>query len=334
MTVSATHIESLQAFGYTPEEAHFLYLVATHSGYFMARQFLAFTGAHWGKRTTLFWTKLQTNKHARTECFPKHGVVYHLFARKLYRHLGRENLRNRREHEIEYVQRRLAMSDFVLAHLALNYLETEPDKHWYFERMRGIPSHYFPSKTYHGQPNSQPTVRYFVDRFPMFLDASSTPPVVTFSYIQPAEANLTEFVRHLGVYLPLFRELSEFCFLYLARTDSHFDKAREQFESLVTIPLDSNPSDDLLRYFTVRKLWDERQYGLLSEPDLIFRNQARQRFAAPRFEQMYRSWKTGHVPDDQVRGEFQSNGTPHIVHFEARLLKALGAERGESEENR
>ena len=333
MTVSATHIETLQAFGYTPEEAHFLYLVATHSGYFMARQFLAFTGAHWGKRTTLFWTKLQTNKHARTECFPKHGVVYHLFARKLYRHLGRENLRNRREHEIEYVQRRLAMLDFVLAHLALNYLETEPDKHWYFEQMRGIPAHYLPSKTYHGQPNSQPTVRYFVDRFPIYLDASA-PPVVTFSYIQPAEANLTEFVRHLAVYLPLFRELSEFRFLYLARTDSHFDKAREHFESLVTIPLGSNPSDDLLRYFTVRKAWDERLYGLLSEADLIFRNQAKQRFAAPRFEQMYRSWKTGRVADAQVRDEFQSNESRHIIHFETRLLKAIGVERSESEENR
>lgn len=334
MTVSATHIDTLQAFGYTPEEAQFLYLVATHSGYFMARQFLAFTGAHWGKRTTLFWTKLQTNRHARTECFPKHGVVYHVFARKLYRHLGRENLRNRREHEIEYVQRRLAMLDFVLAHLDLNYLETEPDKHWYFEQMRGIPAHYFPSKTYHGQPNSQPTVRCFVDRFPMYLDASSAPPVVTFSYIQPAEVNLTEFVRHLAVYLPLFRELAEFRFLYLARTDSHFEKAREQFDSLVTIPLGSDPSDDLLRYFTVRKTWDERQYGSLTEADLIFRNQARQRFGPPRFEQMYRAWKTGRVADAQVRDEFQNSDSQHIVHFETRLLRAIGVERSEFEETR
>jgi hypothetical protein len=334
MTVTATHIETLEAFGYTPQEAHFLYLVATHSGYFMARQFLGFTGAHWGKRTTLFWTKLQVNKHARIECFPKHGVMYHLFARKLYRHLGRENLRNRREHEIEYVQRRLAMLDFVLAHLDLNYLETEPAKHRYFEQMRGIPSHHFPSKTYHGQTKSQPTVRYFVDRFPMYLEASSPSPVVTFSYVQPAEANLTEFVRHLAMYLPLFRELSEFRFLYLARTDSHFNKAREHFDSLVTIPLGSNPSEDLLRYFAVRKAWDERQYGSLTEADLIFRNQARQRFEASRFEQMYRSWRSGRVTDVQVRDEFQSNETQHTVHFETRLLKAVGTDRNHFEENR
>ena len=334
MTVSPAHIETLQAFGYTPEEAHFLYLVATHSGYFIARQFLAFTGAHWGKRTTLFWTKLQANKHARTECFPKHGVVYHVFARKLYRHLGRENLRNRREHEIQYVQRRLAMLDFVLAHLHLGYLETEPEKRWYFEQLRGIAPHNFPSKTYHGQPQSQPTVRYFVDRFPMYLDTTSSPPVVTFSYIQPAEANLTEFVRHLEVYLSLFRELSAFRFLYLARTASHFDKAREHFESLVTIPLGSNPADDLLRYFGVRKAWDQRQYNSLSEADLIFRNQAKLRFGAPRFEQMYRGWKVGRIADAQVRDEFQGNGTQHSVEFESRLLQAVGVDRPESEEDR
>jgi hypothetical protein len=330
MTVSPAHIETLQSFGYTPQEAHFLYLVATHSGYFMARQFLAFTSAHWGKRTTLFWTKLQSNKHARTECFPQHGVIYHVFARKLYRHLGRENLRNRREHEIAYVQRRLAMLDFVLTHLELDYLETEPEKRVYFERKYGIPVHHFPSKTYHGSPDSQPTVRCFVDRFPMYVDSSSAPPVVTFSYIQPGEANLSEFVRHLEAYLPLFRELSEFRFLYLARTASHFEKARELFDSVVTIPLGSNPADDLLRYFAVR----QRQYDQITEADLIFRNQAKQRFGAPRFEQLYRGWKAGRVDDANVREEFQGDGTVHSVRFASQVLKAVSPAPGESEEKR
>jgi hypothetical protein len=334
MTISRAHTETLQSFGYTPQESHFLYLVATHSGYFMARQFLAFTGAHWGKRTTLFWTKLQSNKHGRTECFPQHGVIYHVFARKLYRHLGRENLRNRREHEIAYVERRLAMLDFVLSHLDLDYLETEPEKRAYFEQKRGIPSHNFPSKTYHGKPDSQPTVRYFVDRFPMYVDSSSAPPVVTLSYIEPAEANLTEFVRHLEAYLPLFRELSEFRFLYVARTDSHFEKARELFDSTVTIPLGSNPAEDLLRYFAVRKSWDQREYNLITEADLIFRNQAKQRFGAPRFEHLYRGWKSGRVQDAHVREEFQGNGSVHTVQFESKLLKAVGPAAGESEENR
>jgi hypothetical protein len=325
MSLTPAHLDTLTAFGYTPQEAHFLYLVATHSGYFRARQFLGFTRAHWGKRTTQFWAKLQTRKHARTECFPTYGLVYHVFARKLYRHLGRENLRNRREHEIEYVQRRIDTFDFVLAHLDYDYLETEPEKFQFFVETCGVPEHVLPSRTYHGQRDAQPTVRYFVDRFPVFLARSSSPPVAAFSYIQPPEANLTEFTRHLNQYLPLFRALPAFQFLYLARSTSHFAKARDLFDSLVTVPLRSSPAADLLRYFAVRKAWDLQQYASVSEADLIFRNQARERFSAQRFEHLYRAWKAGRVTDDHVRQEFPADNGNHHVEFSAELLEAAGA---------
>ena len=128
MNVKQTHLDALQALGYTETEARFLYHVATHSGYFVARQFLAFTSGHWGKRTTTFWGKLHTKKHARTEYFPKSGKVYHVFSRRLYSQIGRENLRNRREHEFDYIQRRIGILDFVLSRPECNYLETEPER--------------------------------------------------------------------------------------------------------------------------------------------------------------------------------------------------------------
>src|ERR1700722_3080358 len=51
---------------------HAICIVATHSGYFVARQFLAFAGVGWGKRTNQFWTKLQSNKHARIGALPRY----------------------------------------------------------------------------------------------------------------------------------------------------------------------------------------------------------------------------------------------------------------------
>ena len=48
MNIARVHLDALKALGYTDAEARFLYLVATHSGYFVARQFLAFANAHWG----------------------------------------------------------------------------------------------------------------------------------------------------------------------------------------------------------------------------------------------------------------------------------------------
>ncbi len=322
MKIESVHVDALGALGYTEEEARFLYVVATHSGYFVARQFLAFANVQWGKRTTLFWNKLQSKKHARTARLPKHGAVYHLFARKLYRQLGRENLRNRRRHELEYIRTRIAILDFVLGHPGVRYLETEADKVAFFCRDLNVAARHLPSKTYVGHRSVQPTVRYFVDRFPMFLeDHESVPHVVTLSFIQGSEANLSAFVHHLQSYSALFRELHEFRFLYLARVDAHFAKARELFHALVIVPLQSNPADDLLRYFGIRKAWDLHQYGSISEADLIFRNLSKERFAGERFEHFYRAWKADHLPESQIRAAFQGHHLPHTTHFETRILK-------------
>jgi hypothetical protein len=331
MTVSSSHLDALRALGYTEPEARFLYLVATHSGYFVARQFLGFTGSHWGKRTTTFWAKLHAQKHARTECFPKSGVIYHLFSRRLYRQIGRENLRNRREHEIEFIRQRIAILDFVLANPERTYLETEPEKVRFFCDQLKVPSHFLPAKTYHGQRDSQPTIRYFVDKFPMFLgDGALTRPVVTFTFIQGSEASMTEFVHHVEAYLPLFRQLPGFHFLYLARADSHFQVAKELFDSLVTIPLQSDAAGDIVRYFEIRKFWDLRQYSALSEADLIFRNHAKARFAGDRFEHLYRAWKAGRVTEGNVRQEFGSDGRHHSVHIAAQMLLRISPADAES----
>lgn len=319
MNIAPAHLDALQAFGYTEAEARFLYIVATHSGYFVARQFLAFTAAHWGYRTNTFWNKLHTKQHARTERFPKSGTVYHLFSRRLYRQIDRENIRNRREHEIEYIKRRIDMLDFVLSHPQWNYLETEPEKLSFFCKTLNVPSQFLPSKIYCRSKTSQPTVRHFVDKFPMFTGGDSSS-VVTFTYVQGQSTTLTDYVRHLEVYLPLFRQLTTFRFLYLARFDAHFEEARELFNALVTIPLRSDASADLLRYFEIRKAWELCRYASLTEADLIFRNQAQKRFGGQRFEHFYRAWKAARITDGDVRKEFAGASRPVSASFAAEVL--------------
>jgi hypothetical protein len=328
MNIAPAHLDALKALGYTEAEARFLYIVATHSGYFVARQFLAFTASHWGKRTTTFWNKLHTKKHARTECFPKSGTVYHLFSRRLYRQIDRENIRNRREHEIEYIQRRIAMLDFVLLNQGCQYLETEPEKVRFFCGSLNVPKHYLPARLYLGSKTPRTSVRYFVDKFPMFFVPPS--PVVTFTYIDEGAVAFTDFVRHLESYLPLFRQITEFRLVYASRSDSHFAKANEIFSSLVKIPLESDISGDLLRYFRIRKAWDEKQYAAVTDADLIFRNHARTRFTGERFEGLYRGWKNNRVSETGIRQEVGTNDRNHTVGFDAFLLKRI-APAAESE---
>ena len=321
MKISPAHLEALVAFGYTEEEARFLYLVATHSGYFVARQFLAFTGAHWGKRTSAFWSKLETLRHARVERFPKSGVIYHVFSRRLYRRIERENIRNRRTHELDFIKNRLAILDFVLAHPDHTYLETEPEKVRFFCGTLGIERHHLPSRVYLGTAGAKPTLRYFVDKFPMFLSSAASRSGVTFTYVHAATSTLVDFTHHLETYLSLFRQLSEFGFVYASRTDACFANATEMFRSLVKIPLEDQIADQLLRYFRVRRAWDERRYGAVTDADLLFRNAARVRFSGQRFEALYRGWKRERVSEDSIRREFGSNRQNRKITFETRLIR-------------
>jgi hypothetical protein len=57
MDFRKSSIENLCSLGYTQDEARFLYLVAMHSGYFSARQYLAFTGAKSGEKSMVFTKK-------------------------------------------------------------------------------------------------------------------------------------------------------------------------------------------------------------------------------------------------------------------------------------
>ena len=144
--------------------------------------------------------------------------------------------------------------------------------------------------------------------------------MVTFTCIQGPEVHLTEFVRYLEAYLPSFRQLSEFRFLYLARVELQFEKPKELFNSLVVIPLGFDASADLLRYFQVRVAWDLGRYTSITEADLIYRNQAKTRFVGQRFEHLYRGWKVGRITQADIRQEFGGGNQQAVMHFASEVL--------------
>lgn len=67
-------IENLRGFGYTADEARFLYLVATHSGYFSTRQYLAFTDAKSGEKSMTFTQKVLGKGHANARLLLRNAV--------------------------------------------------------------------------------------------------------------------------------------------------------------------------------------------------------------------------------------------------------------------
>src|SRR5690242_7367647 len=150
MTFPESSIENLRSLGYTEDEARFLYIVAAHSSYFSTRQYLQFTGAKSGDKSMAFTQKLLGKGHATARLLLRNGRVYHLFSRLMYRAIGLENLRNRREHSVEHIRTKLAILGFVLAHLDYRYLETEAEKVDYFCGKLQISRVLLPAKRYSG----------------------------------------------------------------------------------------------------------------------------------------------------------------------------------------
>ena len=309
-------------FGYTEAEARFLYIVATHSGYFTLRQYLRFTGAHRGKRSSVFARKLLNNGHAAVCDYMGYGSIYHLFSRTLYGEIEKGNLRNRRTHSFDFIRTRLVLLDFVLRHTDVEYLESEEDKVDFFCETLRIAKEFLPAKVYEGAPGSRPTVRYFVDKFPMFVaqPLPVSPPVVTLSYVDCGSGTMAGFLTHLGAYQPLFRQLASFRFLYISPTDAQFRRAAEGFRSVVQRPLESDVSSEILRYFQVRKRFENRQYVVPVTSDFEFFNDARHRFHGERFETLYEKWNSGALSEGDLRSEFSQLTPGRNVFFEAVLV--------------
>jgi len=326
MKMSAEQIERIKGLGYTESEAHFLYIVAVHSGYFTLRQFCTFTRAARGKRSFLFARKLLQSQHASTRDYPGVGQVFHLFSRTVYGQMEKENLRNRRRHSFEFVRTRLLLLDFILANQGLAYFESEQDKVRFFSETMNISKELLPVKVYEGCPGSQPTVRYFVDKFPLFIapPLEDGSPVVTFSYVDSGFQTPSGFLTHLAAYHRIFRQLATFRFLYIAAKDAYFQMAEQGFRSLVKRPLESDTSAEILRYFHIRKKWENHEYVVPVTADFEFLTDARQRFHGHLLDSLYHAWRCGELSEQELRVEFLRLWPERTIFFDTCLVRGHG----------
>jgi hypothetical protein len=239
----------------------------------------------------------------------------------VYRAIDRENLRNRRAHSLEHIRTRLVALDFVLAHLQYEYLETEDDKLNYFCQQLDLPKELLPRKRYYGAIHNRTTLRYFVDKFPLFLcPGSVSSPVVTFTFVDPGLGILDSFKTHLLAYGSLFEALPEVRLVYVSPRPTQFEVARKTFLAAAGRPLKKDPGDEILRYFQLQKLWDERNYGKLTTDDREFLHLSDKRYARHRCQRLYPSWRDGMVSDDYVRSEIQDLTPPRNVVFRSELV--------------
>ena len=310
MNIRPEHLSAIRNLGYSDTEARFLYLVATHCGYFAQRHYLTFARLNPGSLVHRLTSRLLERRHARVTSYANNTHVYNLFSRRIYGPIDKDNLRNRRFQSIEMIHARLLILAFIIAHPDMNYLETEADKVRYFVNQAGVPVELLPCKVYHGIKSLSKTKRYFVDRFPIFLpvpgNALSLPPLVTFTYCDVPGTNLSAYLTHLQKYDQLLCRLPDFNFVFASAERHKFERARAYFIQRFGDDGRFN-SRRLLRCFELRKLWDTQHCSQLTRADRDFLREMMRQFQAPQYERAYEKWSAEGLSQDEARRIIQGS---------------------------
>ncbi|HKR83567.1 MAG TPA: hypothetical protein VJS37_05295, partial [Terriglobales bacterium] len=94
MNIAPEYLARIRGYGYSRTEAQFLYLVATHSGYFTQRQFLRFADVKSGGSVARLTQKVLRLGHGRSRRYGCHTFIYNLHSRLIYEPIEKDKLRN------------------------------------------------------------------------------------------------------------------------------------------------------------------------------------------------------------------------------------------------
>ena len=192
----------LEALGWTGPDAEWIALVCLHSGVFTRAQFCHYFDAR-RNRALRFVKALIERKAAVESGWPVMnggGKTCRISSKPIYRALGVENIRHRREASKPVLMRRLLSLDFILEHPGMNWLPAEPEKVEFFEKL-GLPLRLIPRRIYYGMAGNQK--RYFALKLPLAVD----PETVTFTYVDPGHSTATELHSWGAAHGPLWDAL-------------------------------------------------------------------------------------------------------------------------------
>ena len=150
--------KSLEPFGWRGREAEWIALVCLHSGVFTRAQFcFYFEGARRNRASRFVRDLVDRGLAVEDALHNKRGraKACRISSKEIYRALGIENVRPRREVDDSAMLRRLLSLDYVLEHPELPWLPTEQEKVAFFEVL-GIDRRRLPHRLSWSQRESDP----------------------------------------------------------------------------------------------------------------------------------------------------------------------------------
>ena len=180
--------KALELFGWKGREAEWIALVCLHSGLFTRAQFCFYFDGARRNRASRFVRDLVDRRLAVEDdraIFPGGARACRISNKEIYRKLGIENVRHRRDADDSVMLRRLLSLDYVLEYPQLSWLPTEQEKVGFFESL-GIDRRRIPHRIYQGAVGKQ--TRYFALKLPIAVDTKTA----TFAYVDPGKDSDTE----------------------------------------------------------------------------------------------------------------------------------------------
>ncbi len=306
----------IESIGYTEREASFLYLVAAHSGYFLRRQFDRFIDRSSGAIAQHFLTKAKRMGHIAVLDFGQQRHVYHLFHKDFYTLLDDPDSQNRRRKGDAEIKLRLMALDYVLLHLADNFLCSREAKLDLFTRQLGIALKDLPRSGRHSQ---QP----FADRILIGYDKIQK--LSRFTFTDEGTRSLARFEKFLSDYKRLFEALTKFELVYLSDADTNFAAVIHLFERHFPQTFTAGfhvlcpkSPEHLLAYFRVRARYDAATGGLTME-NFLFLREGNRLYMEPDHEKLYRQWQAKPFTVEGIRQQLQKKSSP--ISFRTELLE-------------
>ena len=281
MTLEPDHTAAIQEFGYTAREAEFIALAALHSGYFLRRQY----SPRRGKLGEMLCRKIVAQKHATARQYGGGTHLYHIHSKPLYRALGQEDNRHRKNQDSYHLRGKVMGLDYVLLHPGLRFLPTEDDKLRYFTGQLGISRGLLPTKTYQGIDGTK-TARFFVDKYPIWMLPGAG---VCFCYIDDGVFTAPSFPTWMEQYAPLIRAVEGAVVTYIATSEAAFPVARKEFLNRFPATGVGIPPE-MLEYFWLRRDMEKVGIAGRTQEVLDVYRKAGRRFSEPRHDVLYRSW--------------------------------------------
>ncbi len=306
----------IESKGYTEREASFLYLVAAHSGYFLRRQFDQFIHRSSGAIAQHFLMKAKRMGHIAVLDFGQQRHVYHLFQKDFYTLLDDPDSQNRRRKSDAEIKLRLMALDYVLLHLADNFLYTREAKLDLFTRQLGISPKVLPQSGRHSQ-------RPFADR--ILIGYEKEQKIARFIFTDEGTRSLARFEKFLSNYKQMLEALAKFELVYLSDADTNFAEAVRLFQWLFPQTFTAGfhafcakVPEHLLAYFRVRSRYDAATGGLTMENFLLLR-EGNLLYTDPEHEKLYQQWRAKPFTTEGIRQRVQ--GKSSAVSFRTELLE-------------